>query len=122
MSPCRVCSALRVLLRCCIRRSTLPLVADSIGRRMAFPLARQQRATHCVIVALIGVAIAIAIAAATRIFESREFALLLLDRMHAFAMVYTHLASSPSSPSVTVGSRLGSGLTRVPALIVLSQL
>lgn len=46
-SPRRVYSALRVLLRCCIRHSTVPLVANSIGGRRAFPLVSATCRTLC---------------------------------------------------------------------------
>jgi hypothetical protein len=66
-----------VLLRCRIRRSTAPLVANNIGGWRAFPLARQQRVVRCVIIDAVAVtiAIAIAIAAAAGAFERRKFAL-----------------------------------------------
>ena len=74
------------VLRCRIRHSAVPL-----GWRRAFPLAREP---CCVIAAVV---VAIGSAAAARVFECREFTLLLLDRRNTLARAYAHPASPPSS-------------------------
>ena len=105
LAECAACSG------CCfdvvfdVRRSTAPLVANSIGGWRAFPLTRQQRVARCVIIDAVAVTIAIAIAAAGA-FERRKFAFLLLDRTDALAMTYTHPACSLSSLSVTAADVL----------------
>jgi hypothetical protein len=75
---------LRALLRCRIRRSTVPL-----SWQRAFPL------VIAAVVVVIG-----SVAAAASDFEWREFALLVLDRRNTLAMAYAHLAPPPSYASV----------------------
>ena len=88
---------IRALLRCRIRRSTVPL-----GCWRAFPLAHRPR--H--VIAAVVVVVVIGSAAAARVFECRGFALLLLDGRNTLAMAYSHLASPPSSASVAAADVL----------------